>query len=123
MPSPDDVQLLRQHIEDLFSAHANVHELEGKALILARESAQRSLDNALTSMDKRLEGMNEFRASLSDMSSKAISRDEYMTAHAALDEKYDGRVRALEKMIYIGVGGAMLAGVVVNIILYFLTKK
>jgi len=121
--SPDDIHILRQHVEDLFAAHASIHDLEGKALILARETAERNLERALTSMDKRLEGMNEFRASLSDITGRAVTRDEYNTAHHALDEKYDSRVRALERMIYMATGGVLLAGMVVNLILYFVTKK
>jgi hypothetical protein len=124
MPTPgNDIDILRQHIEDLFIAHAQIHALEEKALILAREGAERNLQRALDAMEKRLEGMNEFRSSLSDITSNAVSRDEYNTAHHALDEKYDSRVRSLERMIYMATGGVLLAGMVVNLVLYFVTKK
>jgi hypothetical protein len=45
---------------------------------------------ALTSADKRLEGMNEFRKTLSDQAAKFIIRDEYYAAHQALIDKIDG---------------------------------
>jgi hypothetical protein len=121
--SPDDIQVLRQHVEDLFAAHAIVHNLEDKALALARETAEKNLDRALASMDRRLEGMNEFRSSLTDITSNAVSREEYNSAHKALDEKYDSRTRALERMTYMAMGGVMLAGMVVNLVLYFVTRK
>jgi hypothetical protein len=93
----DEIKVLRQHVEDMFAMHTKVHELEDKALILAKQNADVSLKTALASMDARLEGMNEFRATVSDLVGKAVTRLEYDAAHRALDAKYDDRFLSLEK--------------------------
>jgi hypothetical protein len=43
----------------------------------------RALTVALTTMDVRLDGMNEIRDALRDQSAQFVTRDEYLTAHAA----------------------------------------
>jgi len=124
MPSPsNDIDIVRQHVEDLFTAHAREHELEQRALIIAREGTEKALERALAAMDKRLEGMNEFRATISDISSKTVSRAEWTTAHQALSDKTEERFRALERLVYMATGGVMLMGVVVNLIMYFIKGR
>jgi hypothetical protein len=44
----------------------------------------RALTVALTTMDVRLDGMNEIRDALRDQSAQFVTRDEYLTAHAAV---------------------------------------
>ncbi len=119
----NDIDILRQHVEDLFAAHAREHALEQRALILARENADTALERALLSMDKRLEGMNEFRATISDISGKTVSRVEWNTAHQSLSDKTEDRFRALERLVYMATGGVLLMGVVVNLIMYFIKGR
>jgi hypothetical protein len=44
----------------------------------------RALTVALAAMDRRLEGMNEFRDALRDQTIRFLSRDEYTTAHEVI---------------------------------------
>jgi alkylhydroperoxidase/carboxymuconolactone decarboxylase family protein YurZ len=74
-------EFLEQRIDDLQSS---VND-KLTALDSAREKAEQQ-------MNKRLEGMNEFRETLSDQAARLMPRTEYDFAHKSLDEK----VRALE---------------------------
>src|SRR5271165_1709808 len=70
-------------------------------------SRDRALTVALTAMDRRLEGMNEFRDALRDQTIRFLSREEYAVAHeitvrnmelARLElSKYAVRVDELDK--------------------------
>jgi hypothetical protein len=44
-------------------------------------SRDKAVEVALSGMDRRLEGMNEFRAALNDLTKTLVSRTEYDTAH------------------------------------------
>jgi len=48
-----------------------------------------ALDTAYKSMDTRLQGMNEFRASLSDASKTFLTRDMYDAKHELLQKQVD----------------------------------
>lgn len=50
---------------------------------------RRAVDKAESSMNERLAGMNEFRASLKDAQNKYMTRDEYWAAHNTLCKKMD----------------------------------
>lgn len=54
------------------------------------------------------------RAALSDLSKNAVSRNEWSTNHESLKDKYD----ALSRLVYMGVGMALLISVAV----YFIKK-
>ena len=55
-------------------------------------------------LNRRLEGMNEFRAALKDQSASFITRDQVDQRIMALDEKID----AQQKLIYIGIGAVLI---------------
>jgi len=55
-------------------------------------SLETARDKAEEQMNRRLEGMNEFRDALGDQSNRMMPRSEYEFAHRSMDEK----VRALE---------------------------
>src|ERR1700730_627887 len=44
----------------------------------------RALTVAMATMDVRLDGMNEFRNTLRDQAAQFVTRDEYLTGHAAV---------------------------------------
>jgi hypothetical protein len=44
---------------------------------------------ALETLNKRLDGMNEFREALRDQNSRYVARTEYLTTHEALTRSYD----------------------------------
>jgi hypothetical protein len=73
---------------------------------------EQSIIIAKESMDKRLEGMNEFRNSLKDQNSTFIPRQEFEAKHEILVNKID----SMQKMIYIAIGGLL----VIEIILRYL---
>ena len=49
----------------------------------------RALSVALTAMDRRLDGMNEFRDALRDQASRFLPREEYIAAHGAMVRNMD----------------------------------
>lgn len=61
---------------------------------------EKETENARSSMDKRLDGMNEFRDQLKDQAGRFITREEYEAKYEALVEKIDG----IQKPIWIGIG-------------------
>jgi hypothetical protein len=86
-------------------------------------------DKALTvahaDMNRRLEGMNQFREELTRNTSLYITKEEYSTNHAALEARLDQvnlvieqRLRALERLVYIGIGMA----IIINGLAMFLKK-
>ena len=64
-------------------------------------------------MDRRLEGMNEFRAQLTEQTRTFIRRDEYQLSEKLINQKYD----TLSKIVYIGVGMLIILEVILNIII------
>jgi hypothetical protein len=56
-----------------------------------------ALSVALTAMDRRLDGMNEFRDALRDQASRFLPREEYLAAHSAIAHDMDGARIALSK--------------------------
>ena len=54
---------------------------------------QRQRDAAMNSMDKRLEGMNEFRATMNDYQTRTMPRTEYEARHKQLQDSIDGAKR------------------------------
>ena len=64
---------------------------------LSRDDAIRV---ALATLDRRLEGMNEFRKSLSDLSNRFVTIDMYDSEHKALEAKmeaYTERIGEVEQ--------------------------
>ena len=58
---------------------------------------------ANSAMDKRLEGMNEFRQQMTDQTKTFITKEEYAARHDALEKRISG----LEKVVW-GAVGAMV---------------
>ena len=96
---PDTVSL-REHIEALFREH-------DKALAVALKSQQESQAAALASIDrsvtkaeiaieKRLEGLNEFRATLSDQQRDLLPRPEFR----AVMKGYEDQITVLRAQVW-----------------------
>lgn len=49
-------------------------------------AADQAVASALAASDKRLDGMNEFRATLADQAASFVNRDEYNVAHKAISD-------------------------------------
>ncbi len=95
-----DIDLQRVEIAKL----ATQSEVSDKASTIARSS-----------LDKRLEGMNEFRQTINDAASHYITRSEIDIGKTSDDLRF----RSLERMVYIGLGGVLLLSIIANLLTYF----
>jgi len=73
---------LKEYLEALIASHDKMYEQR-------HENDKNTLAFALESLDKRLNGMNEFRAALSDQATRMVPRDEYDERHNSLCEKME----------------------------------
>lgn len=76
-----------------------IKHLEEKYLIINKKNSI-ALDKAEKGMERRLEGMNEFREQLEKQTRSFVTRGEY-----DINKKYiEQKVSTNSKLIYIGVG-------------------
>jgi hypothetical protein len=80
--SKEDVEISKEWLELKFKSVEELVETKLKAIEEARRLA-------LSSMEKRLDGMNEFRQSLNDMRSSYITRETYDSRHEAIMKEVD----------------------------------
>lgn len=78
-----------------WKAHHEVHKTEDRVRTDTKEE-----------MNRRLEGMNQLR----EENARFITRAEYGSAHKSLDERVD----TLARLVYIGLGIVLLAGLVIG---------
>ena len=78
-----------------------------------------ALRSAKDEMNRRLEGMNEFRNQLEKQAGTFISRDEYTAAEKLVNAKID----SISKMVYIGVGILIVVQIAIGIVLNFIPTK
>lgn len=57
-----------------------------------------AVDMARNTMDKRLDGMNEFREALRDQASKMMTRSEYAVNHEKFRDELTKLTRSMERM-------------------------
>lgn len=62
-----------------------------------------SVKTAYTSMEKRLESMNEFRTQLKDQAARFVTREEMESKIDNLVEKME----SLQKIVYVGLGAVL----------------
>ena len=124
--------------------HLRVHELETANLTNARESHERehfahvsahdrehvmtgvAITTATGALDKRLEGMNEFRGTLRDQQSTFLRREQYEAQAGAMLErvinleksnvKVEGRSLGQGTIVGLIVGAVTLVGTILGII-------
>lgn len=118
------VRDLAQRVADLESARAHVLreiDVRDRFSERLRTSEERASDLALRNIDYRLEGMNEFRAQIKDTEGRYITRDEVRiltdkigVETTGLREWADARFRALERLVYMGAGAAILVTAVID---------
>ena len=63
-------------------------------------------------LNRRLEGMNEFRSALKDQNSTFLTRLEYDSKHALLEQK----IEVVQKLVYIGLGIAIVIEIALRFI-------
>jgi len=84
-----DIISVKEYIESRLEDTTKLFETKVDALDKATILASQQ-------MDKRLEGMNEFRESLRDQNATFVRKDEYDTKHEALEKTFNVRVSSLE---------------------------
>ena len=116
MPVPPECSTalcaLRDYVDARFRALENAIELRA-------ETHERALDIAHRGLEKRLEGMNEFRAQLRDQTATLLPRAEYELMHeklcAEVRELRDFRIvvesKASQKAVTFATGLAVLASI------------
>ncbi len=78
-----------------------VDEVSLKEFLNSRiDEIKDSVKVAYTSMEKRLEGMNEFRGQLKDQTAKFVTREEIDAKILNVDKD----LRSLQRIVYIGIG-------------------
>ena len=80
---------LKEYVDMRFSESEKAKDNALHSIEIARKEAQ-------IAMEKRLEGMNEFRDQLRDQATRFITREEYLTGHKPIEEKLNGKVGAEE---------------------------
>lgn len=93
--------------------HSEAHNREHLAHERIHAVEKIQVDKAEIQMNKRLEGMNEFRQALTDQSNRGVTREYYDVRHEELKEK----VSTIEKRMAYYAGGAAMAGAAVAVIL------
>ena len=74
---------------------------------------EKNTDTARLSMEKRLEGMNEFRQQLKDQNGTFITKTDYEGRHLTLETK----IEALEKIVYIGLGICLALEIALKVVI------
>ena len=87
-----------------------IDHLEEKVALLTREQV-RALKKASLEIDRRLEGMNEFREQLNKQASTFITRDEYQLSLKLVEQK----ITNLSRILYIGIGIFIVLEVVLRL--------
>lgn len=102
----DEKPLSRREFKIIQDAHSREHALHEKAHELEHEMSSEALHKADTTLERRLEGMNEFRAQLEKQSSDFLTREIFeqytkeqtLKVETALDastDKYDTIIKAI----------------------------
>ena len=95
-------------------------DTELKVIRTRLDYLEKSLEKADCALDKRLVGMNEFRQALKDQNNTFITRIEYEAKHELLKtelEKRDIKIESLQRLVFIGVGIATVAGILAGVFL------
>ena len=90
------------------------------------ETLEKDMNKASQQMDKRLEGMNEFRSALKDQAGKFLTKDEFMIQHQRVvddirvlrESKATLEGKASQTSVFIAYAIALI-GLIVGIISYF----
>jgi homoserine kinase len=111
---PDDGVPLREHFEAVLAErdirYQQRFEAQTKAIDAALSSAEKAVTKAETATERRFEGVNEFRQTLSDQAATFISRVEY----AALEKRVTELATKQEKDTSRGEGIGLSAKFVVG---------
>jgi hypothetical protein len=130
------VEVLAERIETVRAQMAGTRELVAAELRGQKELTgvhQEAVLSAKHDVNARLLEMNNLRDQITTERADFVTRNEWSTNHGALLEKLDAfvkasdeRFRAIERLVYMGVGAAIIinavVGIVVTFIVYFMKK-
>ena len=115
--SPRDKTELYVSLRDYFDLQFRDHER-------AHVKLDKAVEVALAAQDKRLDAMNEFRQTISDIQGRAISRETFESQHEQVKERlnslegFRGRASLIASGIAITAGtiGAIVAAIAIRVI-------
>lgn len=106
------VETLREHVAELMTAEREKNEVRFQAMkestTTALAAAQRAVEKAESAVEKRLEGMNEFRGSLADQARLLMPRAEADSRMAQLAEQLKNLASRVDRQE--GRGSGLNAG-------------
>lgn len=106
------VDTLHEHLSSLIKANDHRYEQRfqdaGQAVDAALKAAEKAVTKAEMASEKRFEGVNEFRAALSDQTSTFLPRSEADARISALADKIDALNTKMDKSE--GKGSGLYAG-------------
>jgi hypothetical protein len=85
------IETLKEHFDSL-------RKDDQIAVAAALSSAERAVAKADLAVEKRFDGVNEFRQALADQSNSLLPRQEYNAQHGALVERIEQLVLLVNKM-------------------------
>jgi Rad3-related DNA helicase len=88
-----------------------VKHLEDK-IKLNTEGTERALEIATKEMERRLEGMNEFREQLEKQTRTFLTKEEYELKHQLMQQK----LNIISKIVYIGIGVVIVLELVLKLL-------
>lgn len=94
---------LKEYIDTQLQALERVREMGIAGEDIRYRAIEKATTLASNAMDKRLEGMNEFRNQLKDQAALFLTRVEYEAKYQQLYEK----IESLQRIVYMGVGLAL----------------
>jgi hypothetical protein len=101
-----DKPITRREFDTSTQHHAEIHQLEERTRQISADMTSESLKKSDSSMERRLEGMNEFRAQLEKQAGDFVTREVFenytkeqsektSTALASSNDKYDTIIKAI----------------------------
>ena len=102
-----------------------VAELDARWDIVQKRNIE-SIIAAEKTMDRRLEGMNEFRAQLDKQTRTFVTRDDLTATNRLIDERLytiTDKHDKLSRIVNIGIGAALILEIVLNVIVYFVIRS
>lgn len=92
---------LREYIERIVREH--------------ERSTQQALEVAAKEYERRLDALNHEYSRIREIQVSCVSREVYDMRHDELER----RLASIEKLVYVGVGGVVLLGTMIQVALHF----
>jgi len=95
------------------------------------DNSRTAIDKAEQQLNKRLEGMNEFRDTLKDQASKLATKDEMLALFSGMEKRMQivervqstGEGRSAVTALFWAIGASILSAVITAVIVMVITKS